>query len=92
MNVQAEVSLYPLRTATLTEPIDRFARRLKEGGLEVGAGTMSSHVVGECKDLFGVLGEAFEDAARGGDVVLVVKVSNACPPAASRERDAGEDT
>jgi len=91
MNVQAEVSLYPLR-ATLTEPIESFLRRVREHGLEVTTGTMSSRVAGECKHLFAALGEAFEDAAGGGDVVLVVKVSNACPPAGERERDAGEST
>ena len=79
MNVQAQASLYPLRTATLTEPIDRFLERLRNGGLSVAIGPMSSRIVGQCDQVFHGLAEAFQDAARGGDVVLTVKVSNACP-------------
>ena len=79
MKVQAEVSLYPLRTATLTGPIDDFVEHLRRAGLNVEIGPMGSRINGECKDLFRALGEAFEDAAGDGDAVLTVKVSNACP-------------
>ena len=79
MKVQAEASLYPLRTASLTEPVDSFVEHLRRAGLNVETGPMSSRISGECKDLFCALGEAFEDAAGGSDAVLAVKVSNACP-------------
>jgi len=79
MNVQAEVSLYPLRTPTLMESIDGFAGYLRRAGLDVEIGPMSSRISGRCQDLFRALGQAFEDAAHGGDTVLTVKVSNACP-------------
>jgi len=42
-------------------------------------GTMSSRISGECKDLFHALSSAFEDIAPQGEIVLIVKVSNACP-------------
>ena len=79
MTVQVEVSLYPLRTTDLTESIDRFTEHLRRSGFNVEIGPMSSRVSGECTDIFRVLGEAFEAAARDGDVVLTVKASNACP-------------
>ena len=79
MRVQAEVSLYPLRTATLMDAIDSFVGHLCRCGLEVEVGPMSSGLRGECKDLFRALGEAFEAAAHQGDVVVTVKITNACP-------------
>ena len=79
MNIQAEVSLYPLRTMTLTASIDRFVRRLRESGVEVQTGPISSRISGECRQVFDSLSAAFEDAARGDDVAAVIKVSNGCP-------------
>ena len=78
MKIDAEVSLYPLRNADLSKPIGRFLGQLQETGLEVEPGPMSSHIAGECSDLFRALGDAFEKSAEEGDVMLVVKVSNAC--------------
>ncbi len=79
MKSQAQVSLYPLRRPTLMGPIDLFLERLRQAGLSVEIGPMSSHVSGESSDLFRALGEAFEVVARDSDVVLTVTVSNACP-------------
>ena len=79
MRVQAEVSLYPLRTAALTDSIDSFVGHLRRRGLSVEVGPMSSRVGGECSDMFRALGEAFEAAGQQCDVVVSVKVTNACP-------------
>jgi uncharacterized protein YqgV (UPF0045/DUF77 family) len=79
MNVQAEVSLYPLRTATLMASIECFLEHLRRSGVRVEIGPMSSRLRGECGDMFRALGEAFEAAARRSDVVVTVKVANACP-------------
>ncbi|HUU26280.1 MAG TPA: YkoF family thiamine/hydroxymethylpyrimidine-binding protein [archaeon] len=78
MKIQAEVSLYPLRKPTLTEWIHPFVEHLRQNDLEVETGAMSSTVSGECEDLFRALGEAYEKAAQGGDMVLTVKITNAC--------------
>jgi len=78
MKIDAEVSLYPLRNADLSQPIDRFLGRLQETGLKVEPGLMSSRITGECSGLFRALGDAFEKGAEEGDVVLVMKASNAC--------------
>lgn len=78
MKIDAEVSLYPLRNADLSKPISRFLGRLQKTGLKVEPGPMSSHITGECSDLFQAVGDAFEKGAEEGEVVLVIKVSNAC--------------
>ena len=79
MKVQAEVSLYPLRTTMLTESIDRFLDHVRRDGVSVETGAMSSRISGECRDLLNALSGAFEEACRHDDVVLTIKVSNACP-------------
>ena len=79
MKVQAQISLYPLRRPDLAEPITRFIQQLGRDGLNINVGPMSTQVTGDSKVLFARLAEAFEDAAGRGDVVLLLKVSNACP-------------
>ena len=78
MKIDAEVSLYPLRSADLCKPISYFLERLQETGFTVEPGPMSSQITGECSWVFRALGDAFEKSAEEGDVVLVMKVSNAC--------------
>ncbi len=79
MNVQAEISLYPLRTADLGNAIEAFIRDLKAAGLTVQPGNMSSIVSGDVSAVFSTMGAAFAAAAEDSQVVLVMKVSNACP-------------
>jgi len=80
MNVQAEVSLYPLRTACVGEAVNEFVSHLRRAGLNVHTGPMSSHVTGEHAKLFAALAESLNAVARRRQVVLTIKVSNACPP------------
>ena len=79
MNVQAEISLYPLRTDDLGNAIEAFLRELKAAGLMVQPGSMSSIVSGDVNAVFSTMGAAFAATAEEGQVVLVMKVSNACP-------------
>ncbi|MBN2455760.1 MAG: thiamine-binding protein [Sedimentisphaerales bacterium] len=79
MKVQAEISVYPLKTTELSGPIDEFCRTLQAHGFEVQTGPMSSSVSGECKDLFKSVQEAFEQLTEKYQVVMVTKISNACP-------------
>ena len=79
MKVQAQISLYPLRTSDLAEPITRFVQQLGRDGLDIEVGPMSTQVTGDSKVLFARLAEGFEDAAGRSDVVLLLKVSNSCP-------------
>ena len=79
MKIQAEVSLYPLRQNDLTEPIQEFIESLKSDDLNVKTGSMSSVISGDNKIVFQSLQKAFEQASKKYEVVLTVKISNACP-------------
>jgi uncharacterized protein YqgV (UPF0045/DUF77 family) len=79
MNVQAEISLYPLRTDDLGHAVGRFIGALNAAGLKVKPGNMSSTVSDDVNAVFSTMGAAFAAAAEDSQVVLVMKVSNACP-------------
>jgi len=75
----AQVSLYPLRQASIGPPIREAVRVFRKHGLKTRVGEMSTLVWGEEGALFAALQEAFHQAAEGGDAVMVVMLSNACP-------------
>jgi len=77
--ITAQVSLYPLRQASIGPPIRRAVRVFRERGLQTRIGAMSTLVWGEEPAVFAALQEAFHQAAGGGDTVMVVALSNACP-------------
>ena len=79
MKIQAEISIYPLRTESLSEPVEEFCRILSDHGLEIKTASMSTVVRGELKDLFKASAVAFEQLAEKYEVVLNMKLSNACP-------------
>ncbi len=79
MIVQAEVSLYPLDAKRVSEPIEGFIDRLKEAPVTLRTGAMSTVISGETMDTFRALGDSFAWVADRYSVVLVAKVSNACP-------------
>jgi len=79
MRIQAEVSLYPLRTGDLSEPIDAFCRFLRHDDVKVDPGAMSTLVAGNYDDVFAAIKDAFARAANEYQVVMMVKLSNACP-------------
>ncbi|HIJ72297.1 MAG TPA: hypothetical protein HPP87_13225 [Planctomycetes bacterium] len=78
MKVQAQISIYPLKTDSLSVPIDEFCRLLEEHGLKVKTLPMSSLVVGESENVFESVQEAFEKLAQKYNVVMDFKISNAC--------------
>jgi len=79
MKVQAEVSLYPLRTPHLAEPIEQFVGQLRQEGLDLQLGPISTHITGNSDLLFATLSKAFKEIAKDYNVVLLLTVSNACP-------------
>ena len=79
MIIQAEISLYPLRTQDLAGPIEIFCRKIEERGLKTSVGCMSSIVSGEAGAVFDALKAAMTEVGNGREVVLIVKLSNACP-------------
>ncbi len=91
MKVQAEISLYPLGEQDLLPSIEEFLDVLREEGLQPHVGTMSSTVAAESGELFEAIAKAFERVAAHHRCVLVVKYSNACPPAAGTEKQETDD-
>jgi uncharacterized protein YqgV (UPF0045/DUF77 family) len=79
MRVAAQVSLYPLRQTSIGPPIREAVRVFRQHGLETRIGEMSTLVWGEEGAVFAALQRAFHQAAAGGDAVMVVTLSNACP-------------
>jgi uncharacterized protein YqgV (UPF0045/DUF77 family) len=71
--------MYPLRQEKLSPSIDRTLRILREHGLEVSTGAMSTVVSGDDTLLFDAIKKAFVASAADGDIVMVVTFSNACP-------------
>jgi uncharacterized protein YqgV (UPF0045/DUF77 family) len=52
MKIQMQVSIYPLRTQSLSEPIGEFCRILQDKELQVETLTMGSLVTGESGVIF----------------------------------------
>lgn len=77
--ITAQVSLYPLRQASIGPAIRDAVRAFRKYGLETRTGEMSTLVWGEERVIFDALQEAFHQAAERGDTVMTVTISNACP-------------
>jgi uncharacterized protein YqgV (UPF0045/DUF77 family) len=71
--------LYPLRQENLSEPVDWFCELLQKDEIEVRSGPMSSLITAESDVIFRSLKEAFEKLAKEYQIVLIAKISNACP-------------
>lgn len=78
-SISAQISLYPLGEVSLSPAIDATLRILREHGLDVEPGMMSSLVIGEEGAVFAGLEAAFHEIAAQVSVVMVVTFSNACP-------------
>lgn len=79
MNVEAEVSLYPLAEEHLVHPVHDFVEVLKQHGCEVEIAPMSSIVKGESSAVFEALRIGYEAAAQKSACLLVIKACNVCP-------------
>ncbi len=79
-HISCEVSLYPFVKDEPFEPIRAFIKSVKDAGLSIHTGPMSSHIEGDLEKVFDVLKGTFGDACETGPVVMVMKVSNTCPP------------
>jgi len=86
--ITAQVSLYPLRQASIGPAIRDAVRVFGKHDLEIRTGEMSTLVWGEEWAIFDALQEAFYQAAERGDTVMTVTISNACPePSVSGTKD-----
>jgi uncharacterized protein YqgV (UPF0045/DUF77 family) len=79
MMSSAQVSVYALRQDHLGPAVETVRTTLEAHGLQAQVGPMSTIVTGETGVVFAALAEAFDKAARTGEVVMTLTVSNACP-------------
>ena len=77
--IAAQVSLYPLRQASLAPAIEESLHIFRKHGLEVEPGAMSTIITGDDEAVFAALQEAFHYVAEQGQVVMIATFSNACP-------------
>ena len=75
----AQISIYPLRQEHLGPAVETVRETLEAHGLRAQVGPMSTIVTGETGIVFAALAEAFDKAARTGEVVMTLAISNACP-------------
>ena len=79
MNIEADVSLYPLAEQYLQHPVHDFVELLEKRGCSVENGPTSSIVKGESEQVFEALRLGYEQAALKSGCVLIVKICNVCP-------------
>jgi len=79
MTTSAQISVYPLRQEHLGPAVESVRHALEQHGLTPHVGPMSTTVTGDNGIVFAALAEAFAEAASGGQVVMTITISNACP-------------
>ncbi len=79
MIISAELSLYPLGENSTGPAIEEFLQELDKFDVTLQKGQMSTIISGEVNVLFAAMERAFSIAAEQHGVVLVSKISNACP-------------
>ncbi len=89
MTVSAQVSIYPLGQSDLAPAIEAAWKAFEARGLAYRPGSMSTLLEGEEAVVFAALRDAFRAASEHGGTVMVVTVSNACPPMPPRKPEVG---
>lgn len=79
MGVSVQVSFYVLGGMDLTAAIERFLAVLRQRGLTIEVGAMSTVIWGDLNEIFAALRDAYEQASDGQAAVMTITVSNACP-------------
>ncbi|NLF38651.1 hypothetical protein GX586_04355, partial [bacterium] len=77
MIIQAEISLYPIGANDVTREIVECLDVIRNEGVRVEMGKLSSLLAGESSEVFRALHKAFDNAAQRGRIVLVSKITNA---------------
>ncbi|HBT47757.1 MAG TPA: hypothetical protein DEA73_07780 [Peptococcaceae bacterium] len=73
-----EAALYPLGTAHYSRIIKEALAAVPVGKVELEVGSMSTVIRGEDDEVWKAVRLLFEVAAKSGDVVMVLTVSNRC--------------
>jgi uncharacterized protein YqgV (UPF0045/DUF77 family) len=77
--VSCQFALYPLGVEDIGPAIDAALAEVRQAGLQVDVGPMSTYMTGDSAALFEGLRRAFDVAAREAQIVMTVTMSNACP-------------
>ena len=77
--ISAQLSIYPLRQPSLSQTINEALEVLRNYGLRLIPGSMSTLIIGKEAILWAALQEDFSVAATHGEVVMIISISNACP-------------
>lgn len=75
--ISAEVSIYPLKTDQGSEVITGSIDNLNNRALYYSVGSISTYLEGEENEVWNGLKEMFEHARGGGEVSMVVTITNA---------------
>ncbi len=87
-SLSAQISIYPLRRQSIGESIERALSAIRAHNVNVTTGFMSTVIAGEENEVFSALRDCFRAACAGGNAVMVVTVSNACPVGAAADQEA----
>ncbi len=79
MEVEAEVSVYPLGQKEISRGVKDFIAALREHDCQVEVGGMSTLLSGNSEEVFHALQEGYDRMAAEGGCVLIVKACNVCP-------------
>jgi uncharacterized protein YqgV (UPF0045/DUF77 family) len=77
--LSAQISLYPLRQASLSHAINTALKKLQALNLRVIPGSMSTIILGKENQVWAGLQQAFSASAELGELVMIITLSNACP-------------
>lgn len=77
--LSSQISLYPLRQASLSQAINAAIKEIDAYDLSVVPGSMSTIISGKENELWAGLQQAFSAAAELGELVMILTLSNACP-------------
>lgn len=77
--ITAEVAVYPLKTNHATNVINDSINSLENRTVNYTVGSMNTTITGTSDEIFSSLKQMFCEAERsGGELNMVVTVSNAC--------------
>lgn len=79
MFVEVQFSIYPLREINLSPVIEKAVNIIKNSGLPVEVGSMSSVTYGDSEIIFKAFQKVYDEISVNSHIVLIMNLSNACP-------------
>ena len=79
MELEMDVSLYPLGQPPEVHPVHNFIEILEQHDCKVEQTSTCLIITGESENVFDALRIGYEAAAQKSGCVLVIKVCNVCP-------------